>query len=59
MTRKIKGALDVARFLGETTGILEGLLQYNLPEDVKEKLKVKIKELRETEINIPFNLKST
>lgn len=52
MTSEQKLKIDYAKLIGEFTGTLEGLLWYELPEEIKVKMEDKIEELKEIEINI-------
>ena len=46
MTTHQKLFIAHARLIGEFTGTLEGLLHHNITEDVKDRMRAKIKELR-------------
>lgn len=50
MTSEQKLRIDYSRLIGEFTGTLEGLLWYDLPEDIKAKLRAKITELNKIEL---------
>jgi hypothetical protein len=51
MTPEQKLRIDYSRLIGEFTGTLKGLLWYELPEDIKAKLRDKIKQLEEIDID--------
>lgn len=46
MTSHQKLFIAHARLIGEFEGTLEGLLHHNITEDVKERMRAKIKELK-------------
>ena len=50
MTEHDKLKISYSRLLGEFTGYLEGIQFYDIPQELKVKLKNKVKELRSKEL---------